>query len=127
MDNYFAEWLRDQLRIKNWRPADLARAAHLDEAVISNILNGKRGPGLKSARSIATALGVSTEVVLAAAGQLEAHGSPTKDAYLAEINSIYEKFDKENKRESLEFFRMLLRLQDEQGGTHAKQGTLPPK
>jgi transcriptional regulator with XRE-family HTH domain len=122
----YINWLREQMRAKGWRQAELAHAAHVDPAVVSNILTGKRGPGFDTCSAFAAALQLPPEVVFEAAGLLSPRDK-TKDAYLAEINSIYEKFDKENKRESLEFFRMLLRLQDEQGGTHAKQGTLPPK
>jgi transcriptional regulator with XRE-family HTH domain len=113
------------MRERNWRQADLARASHLDPAVITNIIRNRRGPGLDTCAAIANALGVSSEIVLQAAGLLTPRDK-TKDAYINEINGIYNKFTKENKREGLEFFRMLLRLQ-EQGDFNAKQDDLSPE
>jgi transcriptional regulator with XRE-family HTH domain len=55
MDN-FAEWLKNELKDRNWKQADLVREFHLDSAVISNIINNKRNVGEGTARAIAEAL-----------------------------------------------------------------------
>jgi transcriptional regulator with XRE-family HTH domain len=69
MDN-FGEWLAGQLQAKGWRQADLARASGLDSAVISNLVNGRRNPGVNSCVAIARALSLPNEEVLEAAGLL---------------------------------------------------------
>jgi transcriptional regulator with XRE-family HTH domain len=126
MDNYFAEWIREQLKAKGWKQADLARAAHIDEAVISNIIRGKRGPGLDSCRAIALALDLSPNVVLEAAGLLKPKDAPSEDAYIHEIINIYEKFNMQNKKELIEFMRMLIRLQEEQEKISDTKAVVPP-
>jgi len=66
----FAEWLKRELESKHWRQADLAKATHLDSAVISNLINGKRGPGIDTCNTIARALDLPLETVYRAAGIL---------------------------------------------------------
>jgi len=121
----FSVWLKEQMRAKGWRQSEFAHAAHVDPAVVSNIVTGKRGPGLETCNAFARALQIPPEVVLQAAGLLSPRDK-SKDAYIGEINSTYEKFDRQNKREALEFFRMLLRLQ-EQREFDAKQDSLSPE
>ena len=127
MDNIsYIDWLKEQLRAKGLRQSEFARLAHVDPAVVSNILTGKRGPGFDTCSAFAQALELPPEIVFEAAGLMKSRGK-TKDSYIKEIESIYEKFNKENRRESVEFFRMLLRLQEEQDGINAKQGDLSTK
>jgi transcriptional regulator with XRE-family HTH domain len=121
----YISWLKEQLRSKGWRQSEFARAAHVDPAVVSNILTGKRGPGFDTCSAFAQALDIPPEIVFEAAG-LMSHKDHARDAYISEINSIYDKFNKQNKREALEFVRMLLRLQEEQS-TNAETGTVSPK
>ncbi len=45
MDSEFSAFLKEEMEKKNWKQADLARAANLDSAVISMLINEKRGPG----------------------------------------------------------------------------------
>jgi transcriptional regulator with XRE-family HTH domain len=66
----FPQWLQLELDKRGWRQADLARAANLDSAVISNLINSKRGPGEETCQSIAKAFGIPPETVYRAAGLL---------------------------------------------------------
>lgn len=75
MEN-FSEWLRKQLKDKRWRQADLARAANLDPAVISNLVNEIRGPGEDTCTAIARALDLPPETVFRAAGLLPPVATP---------------------------------------------------
>lgn len=69
MEN-FGDWLNKEIKRRKWRQADLARAANLDTAVISNLVNGKRGPGEDTCTAIAKAFDLPPETVFRAAGLL---------------------------------------------------------
>jgi transcriptional regulator with XRE-family HTH domain len=69
MDN-FEKWLADQLKQREWKPADLARESGLASAVISNILNGHRNIGKKTGKAIAHALKLPVDLVFEKAGLL---------------------------------------------------------
>lgn len=69
MDN-FAKWLQEELDYRDWKQADLARAANLDSAVISNLINEKRGAGETTATAIAKAFGLPPDFVFRKAGLL---------------------------------------------------------
>jgi transcriptional regulator with XRE-family HTH domain len=64
----FPDWLKGQLRRREWTPADFARKLDVGSGTVSMWLNGKRVPGPKSCDLIADALGVDIDVVLTAAG-----------------------------------------------------------
>jgi transcriptional regulator with XRE-family HTH domain len=68
----FSDWLRNELEIRQWKQADLARRSNLDTAVISNLINERRGPGEDTCSAIAHALGLPPETVFRAAGLLPA-------------------------------------------------------
>lgn len=76
-ENGFAEWLSDEMLRRGWQQADLARAAGVTRATISNIINGMRGPGPRVCRDIARAFGVDEDEVLSRAGHRS--GKPTAD------------------------------------------------
>lgn len=76
----FSSWLKDELKARNMKQADLARASHLDTAVISNLINDKRGPGDETCTAIANAFGLPVEHVYRAAGLLPDLPTP-RDQY----------------------------------------------
>lgn len=63
-------WLQKEIEKRGWKQADLARAAQLDSAVISNLINERRKPGEESCTAIAHALQIPAEQVFRAAGIL---------------------------------------------------------
>lgn len=64
------EFLEIRMGERGWKPADLARRANVDSAVISNIINGRRGVGKKVGNAIAHAFMIPPEEVFRAAGLL---------------------------------------------------------
>lgn len=69
MEN-IADFIKAEIERKGWSQARLAKAAKLDSAVISNIINEKRGIGWESARAIADALNIPAETMFRKAGLL---------------------------------------------------------
>lgn len=59
----FSDWLRNELSLRAWSQADLARACNVTNATISRILSGDRKVGTEMALSISRALRVPQEVV----------------------------------------------------------------
>lgn len=91
MDNIHetpSEWLKNELKTRQWKQADLVRESNLDSAVISNIINNKRNAGETTARAIAHALRLPPDLVFEKLGILPAKAqlSPIKRklAHLAE-------------------------------------------
>jgi transcriptional regulator with XRE-family HTH domain len=64
------EFLEAELVRRNWRPADLARAAGVPDATISHILNGSRRAGPEVCNALARALDEPPERVFRLAGLL---------------------------------------------------------
>ena len=70
MSSDFIAWIENELQIRNWRQADLAKRAHLDSAAVSMLISGRRKPGEVTCKAIANALGYPTEYVMRQAGLL---------------------------------------------------------
>jgi transcriptional regulator with XRE-family HTH domain len=66
----FIMWLEKEMKDRNWKQADLARAANLDSSVVSMLLNGRRKPGEVTCNAIARAFDIPPEDVFRAAGIL---------------------------------------------------------
>lgn len=125
MEN-FSDWLLAQLTIKKWKQADLARASHLDSAVISNLISGKRGPGEMTCTAIADALGLPTETVFRAAGLL----SPLPERRLAEEIATYKMSELTDKQldEVLQYIEFIQDRQERQPVLiKNREGTTPPE
>ncbi len=67
----FTEWLDDELRAREWKPADLAKKAGISRSIISLYVSGEREPGSEVCVKIARAFGVDPVDVLVIAGILE--------------------------------------------------------
>jgi len=80
----FSAWLEEQLHIRGWRPADLARHADIPDATLSRILNQSRQAGPDVCRAIAYALKIEEEIVFRRAGLL----SPVPPAVQDENEAI---------------------------------------
>jgi len=76
MDKY-GEWILQELEARGWKQADLARAAHLDSAVISNLITGNRNPGIETCTAIARAFHYPPEMVFRIAGLLPKAAEPS--------------------------------------------------
>jgi transcriptional regulator with XRE-family HTH domain len=64
-------FIDDELNRRNWTKADLSRESEISQAHISRIFSGNFQPGLNFYKSIAFTFGVSIEVILKIAGEIE--------------------------------------------------------
>lgn len=106
----FSEWIEDSLKSRNWKPADLARAAGVPDATLSNVLNGKRKPGPDLCLAIATALGEPPEKVFRLAGLLPS--LPNDDGDVQEVIDIIKNLPPAKRKQALDFLRYLYKLRD---------------
>jgi transcriptional regulator with XRE-family HTH domain len=102
-------WIEDQLRDRNWRPADLARAAGVKDSTISRVLNGNAKAGPELCNNIAKALGVSPIEVFRAAELL-----PTSVGYLNELTEV--------EAELIKLYRQLSSSEDRSYALHFLRG-----
>lgn len=63
----FIEWLGEEMRRREWRQADFARAAGVDVSMVSRWLRGRR-PDPASLERVAAALGMDLDALLTLAG-----------------------------------------------------------
>lgn len=63
----FIEWMQEEMRRREWRQADFARAADVDVSMVSRWLHGRR-PDPASLERVAAALGVDFDALLTLAG-----------------------------------------------------------
>lgn len=66
----FREWLNNEIKLRGFSLAELARLSGVSKGAISNILNGHRNPTAESLEGIAHALGLPAETVYRKAGLL---------------------------------------------------------
>jgi transcriptional regulator with XRE-family HTH domain len=82
----FANWVRGELRRREWSAADLARRMDVNSGIISNWLSGKRRPSPRSCDLLADVLGADLDFVLALVGHRPATTSaPPPDETAAVI------------------------------------------
>jgi len=103
-DINFSEWLLLALEEREWSQADLARAAGVSKAAISDIISGRRNVGKDAATSMANALKLPPEQVFRAAGLLPP--AIHIDEELEQILHEIEKLPKSDREEILAFIRM---------------------
>lgn len=82
MENDFLEWIEHELKVRGWKPAELARRSGIENSVLSNVMNGKRGAGPEFCNAIARGLGLPPVMVFEKAGLLPVT-EPTDDAIRA--------------------------------------------
>ncbi len=129
MDN-FSDWIIAELDRRGWKQIDLAKAAHLDRAVISNLVNGRRGPGEDTCTAIAHALGYPPLVVFRAAGLLPPDPEMTPDiaAVIQAMSGLPESWQAkvaEDTRKLREFYERTEADRLEKARLAARKGTGP--
>lgn len=97
----FREWLEQELRRRDWRPAELAKAAGLYPGTIGRVLNGDRRAGPDVCLAIADALQISPEQVFRQAGLLPQ--KPDDPPGLDEWMHTYLSADQMEREELLEY------------------------
>lgn len=99
----FVEYLDEELARRNWRPADLARAAGISTGSLSQIYSGTRNPGPDIANAIAVGLGVPPDVVFRKAGLLPEQPGPERDPAFQEVWEIMRNMTADERREVVDY------------------------
>jgi transcriptional regulator with XRE-family HTH domain len=89
----FANWLRDQLALRRWRPSDLAAHSGVSLPTISQLLHGKHAPEPSTCKKLAQALSLPAALVCERAGFLPARpGAPSaaKQALISLVENLPE-------------------------------------
>ena len=102
MEN-ISEWLIEQLNIRDWSKAELARKSGLDPSTISNIINGKRGVSEESLNAIARAFHLPPGEVFQQANFLPQVSE--NDRAREELRYLYDQLSPHDKEEALEWMR----------------------
>jgi len=92
--NSFGKWLEQQLKIRGWRAAELARKAGIAEPTLSRLINDSRKAGTQVCTAIATAFDIAPVYVFRKAGLLppapEGVVSPTVDEVVQLLSQLPE-------------------------------------
>jgi transcriptional regulator with XRE-family HTH domain len=99
----FVEWLEGELAARNWRPADLARAANISTGALSSVLTGSRNVGVDMANAIALGLGLPPDLVFRRAGLLPPQPGPERDPTLQELIEIMRNLSPDERREVVDY------------------------
>ena len=99
----FVQWLDEELARRNWRPADLARAAGISTGSLSQIYTGTRNPGPDIANAIAKGLNLPPDTVFRQGGLLPESPGPTVDPTLQELNEILRNMTADERREIADY------------------------
>ncbi len=67
-DQQFGDWLRIEIRRREWNLSDFARRANVDSSMVSRWARNERLPSPESCDVIADVLGVDVDLVLSLAG-----------------------------------------------------------
>lgn len=103
----FADNLKKILNENKWKAVDLARAAGLSEAAVSDYLNGKKEPRGRQSIAIARALNVSLDVLWETGYDIKS-SNPKADEALSLFLSLHPDFQDY----ALEQLQKLAGLQD---------------
>lgn len=113
----FSEWLAEQMLIRGWTQAQLARAAKVRRGTIGNILNKVRQPGPEVLLSIAKALDLPPDLVFAKAGVLPAPKDGATDEERKWLHIFDQAASDEERAELLERAELeLARLREKRKG-----------
>lgn len=88
MGQDFVEWLQQEIDARNWRPADLARAAGIYASTLAKILQRERRVGADVCLSLARRLTLPPETVFRKAGLLPDLPASGDDRTVYEIQEI---------------------------------------
>ena len=108
----FADWLRNELRLRDWSQSDLSRACNITTATVSRIITGDRKVGKDVAIAIAKALRVPQEVVFQKAGILT---SNIDDELTRQVTYYFNTLSEEGKKQALDFLDFLSEKEGKRG------------
>lgn len=100
----FSDWLREQIELRDWSQADLARASHISPTQIARILSRERNVGNEAVIAIAFAFKLPPEQVYRAAGILPPATETTEliEQMIHDVKDLPE----QDQQEILAFIRM---------------------
>ena len=105
----FWDWLEKQMGERNWKPADLARAAGISQPTLTTIKHNRRTVGPEVAEKIARALGLPPEVVFRRADLLPA--MPADDSEIIKrVVEVLKRLSQRERKEILEYAFLRYRL-----------------
>lgn len=105
----FTDWLQEQLNLRNWTAADLAKRAEISEATLSRILSKKdRDPGPKLCRGLAKAFGIEADEVFRLAGLLPEAEAEELNGYQRELLGVVDQLDDTSQKMVLEMAKGLV-------------------
>lgn len=104
----FVEWLENEMKVRHWRPVNLAQASGLSQATLGNVLSGRRSVGTNVAVAIAKGLGVPADHVFRKAGLLPSITlpPPDRDPTIQEILDITKQLDANDREELLAYAKL---------------------
>lgn len=97
----FGDWIKQEMKNRNWRDADLVKASGLASAVVSNLKNDKRNPGKITCTALSVAFKIPLAEVYQVAGMLPE--DPKRDKFIDAIAYLLLDSSTEEKREALEY------------------------
>lgn len=106
----FNEWLLKGMEERGWSQSDLAATADISRAAVSDILSGRRKPGVRVITAITRAFRVPKEQGLRAAGILSP--IPKRSEIADQLLMEFEGLPEEEKDNILEYIRMRRRVAD---------------
>ncbi len=119
----FAEWLREELRNRDWSQSDLSRRSGVSTAQITRVLSGERGIGEATCKSLARALHLPPEEVFRKAGLLPP--KPVADEIMEQAEHIINGYKfPETKARALAYLEFL-RVEEEKAEYRAKSARRP--
>lgn len=113
--NGFVQWLDEELAQRNWRQADLARAAGISTGALSHIYSGARSIGPDVANAIAKGLNLPPDFVFRQAGLLPEIPGPDRDPTLTEIIEVMRNLPPDERREVLDYALFRYKRNNENG------------
>ena len=102
-----SEWLRKELRARDWTQADLANNSGIPPASISRIINETRGPSPETCRALAETFNYPQEYVFKKAGLIDEKEKENIDPTLAEANRLMKELPEEYRGQALALVRFL--------------------
>ena len=107
------DFLKDNMKKRNWSQADLARKSGLDTSLVSNILSGRRNIGVTSANAIAKAFKIPPEIIFRKAGLLpEVLDSSER---LEELIYLYNLMPEEYQKDLIDYAHVRIGMLEREG------------
>ena len=110
----FANWILREIDSRGWNQSELARRSGLSPTAVSDVLSGRRNPGIVFCDGVAQAFKIPSAEVYKIAGLLPV--DELSDPSLSKIQHLFNSLqDEGNKQKALEFLQFLSDLEYKNG------------